>query len=207
MNAYDTLTVHQLLGRMVYFHALFIEPVLTPAVRPARRSEWCCRHGQQDLVADGAAPALRDTAWAVVAEIAATLPADTCPGEARRCCPTCRVLTAGIAIAECWLDVEHGAFGPLSMPPGARGCWGRAVAVQLAAAFASQHGSVCTALQRATATSSIVPPPSPERLPLTSELMVLWADPTDDAPVASWLNHCTGLTDIAKVLHTRRTSR
>ncbi len=206
MNAHNTLTVHQLLGRLVYFHVLFIEPELPPMGRPAGGGEVCCRHSDPVPASDDTTR-LRDTAWAAVEEIAATLAAtSTCPGEVARCCPTCQVLAAGKAITDCWMDVEHRAYGTPPQP-GDQEDWSRAVAVRLAAVFSRQHDSVCAALAGATARWSTVRPPSAERLPLTSELMTLWADPTDRAPVISWLNHCTALTDVAQVLDTRRTSR
>ncbi|TDC45092.1 hypothetical protein E1258_30770 [Micromonospora sp. KC207] len=49
--------------------------------------------------------------------------------------------------------------------------------------------------------------PGTEDLPLAGELLALWANPTAKThhPVASWLNHCTGLDDVRRVLKTRRT--
>ncbi|MFD4371864.1 hypothetical protein [Streptomyces sp. NPDC058486] len=47
-----------------------------------------------------------------------------------------------------------------------------------------------------------------DELPLTGELLALWADPavTTRTPVASWLNHCTGgLGDVRRVRESRRT--
>jgi hypothetical protein len=210
VNARDTLTVHQLLGRIVYFHALFIEPAVTAAGRPACRGDACCRHCRSVPATIATTLALPDTAWAAIGEIAATLPAGSCPGGVPLCCPTCQVLAAGTAIATCWIDVEHRAYGVPSTQQGGREAreeWSRAVAVRLAAAFSRQYGFVCAALARATALSSAMRPLLSERLPLTSELLALWADPTNHVPVTSWLNHCTELTDIARVVETRRTSR
>ncbi|MGH3871441.1 MAG: hypothetical protein ACRDSR_08005 [Pseudonocardiaceae bacterium] len=207
MNARDTLTVHQLLGRIVYFHTLFIEPALAATNRPTGCGEACCRHRPSAPAPVDTTPALRDTAWAAVGEIATTLAAATCPGQASWCCPTCQILAAGKTIAQCWMDVEHRAYGaPLTQPDAWKEC-SRTIAVRLAAAFSHQHDSVCAVLTRATATPKTVQPSLPARLPLTSELLALWADPTDHAPVTSWLNHCTGLTDIAQALDIRKTTR
>ncbi|MEV4197462.1 MULTISPECIES: hypothetical protein [Micromonospora] len=49
--------------------------------------------------------------------------------------------------------------------------------------------------------------PGAEELPLTGELLALWDNPNAAThhPVVSWLNHCTGLDDVRRVLETRRT--
>lgn len=211
----DALTIHQLLGRIVYFHALFIEPALPsgqPTVRAAR-GEACCNHG--------AAPGrvtveelLPGSAWAALVDVAATLPAHhpVCPADEGSCCATCRVAYAGAAIAAGWAQAEHQAYRLKPAPEALVHACGQAAAARLGGVFAAQHPGqhpvLCPALARLTATP--VDPnllPSPHKLPLTGELLALWADPafTTRHPVASWLNHCTGLDDIRRVLTTRRT--
>lgn len=204
MNAQETVTVHQLLGRIVYFHTLFIEPSLTGS--PSALSERpCCGHCQSNRVVDGSAVSLRDTAWVVLAEIAATLLSAQCPGAEHQCCPVCQVSSAGQAIAECWIDTERVAYARSAENPEEHTAWSRAIGVRLASAFALQHKLRCLAAGRA---DPIDTPPLPaDQLPLTAELLALWTNPADHTPVSSWLNHCADITDIAHVLNTRRTSR
>ena len=50
--------------------------------------------------------------------------------------------------------------------------------------------------------------PDSGELPLTGELLVLWQDPlAATSPVVSWLNHCTDLNDIHRVLQQRGTTK
>lgn len=212
MNASEVLTVHQILGRIVYFHALFIEPALTDAnpprmlaARPSGPRLPCCNHAAAPAARVSVIPALRESAWSVLEEIVASLPApDGCPGKVEQCCATCQVQTTGTVIAGCWMSVEQRAYGTKPPAPGVREAWNRAVGMRLANVFAAQHDAVCDGLNRAATTPETVRLPTPEELPLTSELLALWSDPTVRQPVVSWLNHCTGTDDVARVLEARR---
>lgn len=204
----DVLTIHQLLGRIVYFHALFIEPALPPG-SAADAGDACCNHG----TAPGrrtAGELLAGTAWAALADVAATLPAyhRACPEAGGACCVTCVVVSAGAAIATGWAQAEHWAYH--GIPPAGTlvHCTSRTVAGRLGRSFAGQYGTGCPALARLCAVPAGEDAlPGLEELPLTGELLALWADPgaATRHPVASWLNHCTGLDDVRRVLRTRRT--
>jgi hypothetical protein len=206
--AADALTIHQLLGRIVYFHTLFIEPALRPATGHPQTEYMCCNHS--------AAPNTRTveqllvgTAWTAVVEVAATVPAHlrVCLQQTTDCCATCRVIEAGAAIAGAWAETEYRAYhGTTPAETLFRAC-GQAAATRLGRTFAAQHSAPCVVLDVATADPCPVLPTT-EELPLTGELLGLWEDPTATTrqPVASWLNHCTGLDDIRRVLETRRTS-
>jgi hypothetical protein len=203
LTAPETVTVHQLLGRIVYFHTVFIEPSLSGSLY-GRSVQPCCRHSQSDPVGDRRIASFRDTAWAVLAEIAATIPSAQCPGDKSQCCPVCQVSTAGQAIAACWIDTEHAAYARLSKQLERRNAWSLAIASRLATTFSRQHNLRCLAERTAPTDAPSVPA---DQLPLTAELLALWADPADSTPVTSWLNHCANLTDIAHVLNTRRITR
>lgn len=207
-RALDELTVHQLLGRIVYFHVLLIAPVLAVAERRPASGPACCHHR-----AHGSR--LRDTtlegsAWGALLEVAAELPDHhrPCPRTSGACCAACRVASAASAVGSGWAAAEHRAYHQPLPEPGLADACGRAAASRVGRVFAAQHDTLCAALARLTAA-----PPAPEalpgvdELPLTGELLALWADPaaTTQAPVTSWLNHCTGLGDVRRVLESRRT--
>ncbi|MFI9588570.1 hypothetical protein ACIHCQ_43935 [Streptomyces sp. NPDC052236] len=203
-SATDTLTIHQLLGRIVYFHALFIEPALRPNA-PLGPGPVCCNHGAA-LGRRTVDDLLPDSAWSALAEVATTFPAHhrPCPKAAGSCCATCRIAAAARAVAAGWAETECRSYRqnePAEML--LRTCK-RAAAVRLGRVFAAQHAAPCPALDQLTVPDSL---PGAEELPLTGELLALWANPTVTTrhPVASWLNHCTGLDDIRRVLETRRT--
>jgi hypothetical protein len=206
-SATDALTIHQLLGRIVYFHALFIEPALVSG-KNAEPTEPCCNHG----TAPGCCTVdevLAGTAWAVLDGVAATLPAQhrTCPAAGGGCCVTCRIAGAGATIAAGWAQAEQRAYGGVPPAEMLQQVCGRAAAVRMGRVFAAQHAARCPALDRLTADpveEDLLPRPG--ELPLTGELLALWADPiaTTRRPVASWLNHCTGLDDVRRVLDARR---
>ncbi|WP_143660269.1 hypothetical protein [Streptomyces sp. t99] len=206
-TAPDALTVHQLLGRIVYFHALFIGPEQRDDF-PPRPGPPCCNH----RAAPGrrsAAEVLTDSAWSALLEVAADLPAHhrPCPTPSETCCATCRVAAAAAAVAGGWATTEHRAFR--HEQPAARlaqDC-GSAAAVRVGRIFADQHNADCPALDRITAPAPQALP-GPDTHPLTGELLALWADPaaTTRNPVASWLNHCTGLDDVRRVLDSKRST-
>ncbi len=104
-----------------------------------------------------------------------------------------------------WLAVEHHAYGLAAPSPRRSRACRRVAASRVAAAFAAQHNCGCPALTAATSQRLPSRLPTADNLPLIGELLTLWADPTAaDAPVASWLNHCAGLADVARIRHTRR---
>ncbi|MFD4374804.1 hypothetical protein [Streptomyces sp. NPDC058486] len=203
------LTVHQLLGRIVYFHVLLIAPEPPSAGRTPMPGPACCRH--QARGSRSRAAVLESSAWGALIEIAAELPDGhrPCPHTSDECCATCRVTSASMAVGRSWATAEYRAY--YQNEPGSqlvRDC-GRAVAYRLGRVFAAQHPASCTAPDRLAAE----PPaserlPGVEELPLTGELLILWTEPdaTAQSPVASWLNHCTGgLGDVRRVLESRRT--
>lgn len=207
-GAADALTIHQLLGRIVYFHTLFIEPALRPATGHPQTGYMCCNHSAA-LNTRTVGQLLVGTAWTAVVEVAATVPAHlrVCLRRTADCCATCRVIDSGAAIAKAWAETEYRAYHGTRPAETLRRDCGQAAAARLGRTFAAQHNAPCVVLDVATA--DLFPDlPTREELPLTGELLGLWDDPTATTrhPVASWLNHCTGLEDIRRVLETRRTS-
>ncbi len=203
-SATDVLTIHQLLGRVVYFHALFIEPALQPGTPPGPGPE-CCNHA----AAPGqrlASEVLEGSAWRALVDVATTLPAhhQPCPKSDDACCPACRIASAAAAIAAGWSQTEYRSYRQTEPAKTLLHVCGHAAAARLGRVFADQHAAHCPALDRLTTPDAL---PGTEDLPLTGELLALWADPTATTrhPVASWLNHCTGLDDVRRVLETRRT--
>ncbi|MFF7702763.1 hypothetical protein [Streptomyces lydicus] len=203
-SASDALTIHQLLGRIVYFHALFIEPELRPST-PSAPGPACCNHatapGQLSV-----GELLPDSAWGALVEVADTLPAHhrPCPKATGACCATCHVASAATAVAAGWAQTECHSYRQAKPTESFLRDCGHAAAARLGRVFATQHAAHCPALDRLTVPEAL---PDTEELPLTGELLALWAEPTATTrhPVASWLNHCTGLDDVCRVLKTRRT--
>ncbi|MFG1776855.1 hypothetical protein ACGFIG_10550 [Micromonospora sp. NPDC049048] len=200
----DSLTIHQLLGRIVYFHALFIEPLIlsTTAHRPG---PVCCNHGPSSGRST-VGESLTDSAWAALIEVAATLPAHgrSCPMANGACCATCRVVAAAAAVAANWAQTEYCRYQRTEPAETLLRSCSLAAAVRLGRVFATQQAASCPALDQLTVLEE---QPGAEELPLTGELLALWASPTVNTrhPVASWLNHCTDLDDVHRVLETRRT--
>ncbi|MFF4443531.1 hypothetical protein [Streptomyces sp. NPDC001502] len=210
MKPGDTVTIHQLLGRITYFHTLFIEPALTSSEQPGA-GDPCCNHrniagyGQPDV-----GTVLARTAWAVLDEIGTTLGEHLrlCPDSDHRCCATCRIAACGAAIAQAWTAAEHRSYG-LPLPPDhlVRACRA-AAASRLALVFTQQHGASCGALAQAETPDADLLPDSGD-FPLIGELLALWQDPlaATRSPVISWLNHCTDLNDIHRVLQQGGTTK
>src|SRR5580700_7037819 len=145
-GAWDLTTAHQLLGRIVYFHALFIEPALTRRAS-ATPGTLCCNH---DGFSPGQKPAsvvLQGTAWAALDDVSVTLPAfyQRCPAVADNCCAVCRVAAASAAIATCWADTEYRAYHQSDESARVRAC-GQAAAVRIGAAFATLRSAACPTL-------------------------------------------------------------
>ncbi|MFF2075411.1 hypothetical protein ACFVXG_11750 [Kitasatospora sp. NPDC058162] len=209
MRPGDEVTVHQLLGRISYFHTLFIEPALAPASAPASVSgEPCCNHrAPARAVRPDAGALLAHSAWSVLDEVAATLGtwAGRCPSYGPACCATCRVAGSAAAVADAWLATEHRAYQrPEPNTPMRQACR-EAAAARLTRVFVHQHHTPCPAAQAGEKAGAWLLPGTGE-LPLTGELLALWRDPLagGGSPVVSWLNHCTDLDDIRRVLDTRR---
>ncbi|MEU0216934.1 hypothetical protein ABZ281_18255 [Streptomyces sp. NPDC006265] len=204
-SATDAMTIHQLLGRVVYFHALFIEPALQPGPSPGA-GPACCNHRAAPGRESTAGELLTDSAWAALIEAAATLPAhhEPCPQTGSGCCVTCRIAAAAGSVAVGWAQTEYRTYERAEPTETLLRSCARAAAARLGRVFAAQHAVSCPALDRLTVPDEL---PSSEELPLTGELLGLWANPTATTrhPVASWLNHCTGLDDVRRVLETRRT--
>jgi hypothetical protein len=201
----DDAALHQLLGRIVYFHTLFIEPATIPTTAP-RTSEPCCNHGA-DPGQRTAYGLLASTAWTALDEIAAGLGAheQPCPRKAPSCCATCRIADVGASIAGAWIVTEHHAYDRLPPSASLLHTVRDAAATRLSCAFAHQHQALCPTRSRPRPADTV---PLPDRLtlPLTGELLALWQNPlaTTALPVASWLNHCTALSDVHHVLQTRK---
>jgi hypothetical protein len=201
------VTLHQLLGRIVYFHVLFIEPSLRPP--PPRPGEACCNHHRPSGSRRTVDALLYDTAWQALDEVAAAAGyLRRCPTQGGDCCATCRVAAAADTVATSWAQTEHHVYHHTA-PKGEllRAC-GLIAAVRLGRVFATQHHEPCPGLKRLEALRpDNAEPVSAEELPLTGELLALWADPTATThhPVTSWLNHCSGLDEVGRLLHARRT--
>ncbi|MDN2495621.1 hypothetical protein ACWDSJ_35525 [Nocardia sp. NPDC003482] len=196
-NTSDTLAVNQLLGRLVYFHVLFIEPSWQPRHTMQAQRSLCCRH--IDLGATHVSRLYTNTTpWTALIQIAADLGAwTTWCEDSQRCCPACRIRSCAVVIVDCWATTEQRAFGgDLPVPDDTRRRWSTAIAELMVRAFAHQHGLQCAVRSNVDTTST----PPPDRFPLTFELARLWRDPTCPDPVVSWLNHCTRLDDIAERL-------
>ncbi|WP_369184144.1 hypothetical protein [Streptomyces sp. Y1] len=207
MRPGDEVTVHQLLGRISYFHALFIEPTLAPATA-ATSGEACCNHRTPaETVRPSVGGLLAHSAWAVLDEVAATLGARAgrCPSHGHACCATCRVAGSAAAVADAWLATEHRAYRRLEPGAPMRQACREAVAARLTRVFVHQHHAPCPAAHVDEKAGAWLLPGADE-LPLTGELLALWRDPLSGggSPVVSWLNHCTDLDDIRRVLDTRR---
>lgn len=210
MKPGDQATVHQLLGRIVYFHTLFVEPAFTSDSEPGT-GECCCNHqGAVGFREPEVGTMLADTAWAVLDEIAITLGEYLlpCPDSDLRCCATCRIVASGAAIAQAWMAAEHRGYNRLPPADRLRQVCGTTTAIRLGRVFARQYGTNCRGLAKAKVTD-ISPLPDSDDLPLTGELLALWKDPlaTTRSPVVSWLNHCTDLPDIHRVLQQGRTTK
>ncbi|WP_329309254.1 hypothetical protein [Streptomyces microflavus] len=204
----DKLTLHQLLGRIVYFHVLLIAPDLPAAARAPVSGPACCHHRAPG--SRSPETVLAGSAWGALLEVAAELPDRhrPCPRTSGTCCAACRVTSAASAVGSGWAAAEHRAYHPSSPEPEFLDACGRAAASRVGRVFAARHATSCAALDRLTAEPSAPEAlPGVDELPLTGELLALWADPTatTQAPVASWLNHCTGgLGDVRRVLESRR---
>lgn len=198
------LAVNQLLGRLVYFHVVFIEPSLSPQHAPQAKRRVCCRHVRPGS-GHVATLETNTTSWSALTQIAADLGAQTCRDNGPGCCPACRIRSCAAIVADCWITTEHRAYGhDLFVADTTRRRWSSAVADLMATAFARQHGVQCAYGSDVDVDMTSTPPA--DRFPLTGELARLWRDPTLPAPVVSWLNHCTRLDDIAQHLRQGSTS-
>ncbi|WP_030501038.1 hypothetical protein [Micromonospora globbae] len=203
-TAMDSLAIHQLLGRVVYFHALLIEPALRPSAAYGP-GPVCCNH-RPGSGRGTAGEVLLDSAWVALFEVAATLPAHhrPCPRPDDTCCATCRVTATAAAVAAGWAQTEYRSYRRAEPAETLLRSCRLAAAARLGRVFATQHAASCPALDRLTVPEVL---PGAEELPLTGELLALWDNPNAAThhPVVSWLNHCTGLDDVRRVLETRRT--
>jgi hypothetical protein len=194
--------IHQLLGRIVYFHAMFIEAALSPMI-PAPAGAPCCNHDDRTPQQWTAGALLPDTAWAALDDVAATMPAHNrpCPAASSDCCAVCHIIAAGACIAAGWADTEYRAYQGTPEPGRVRDC-AQIAAVRIGQAFAAYRSAACPALQQLILVQrGRARPPTVDELPLTGELLALWACPAraHRRPVVSELNHCTSLGDIRRV--------
>jgi hypothetical protein len=211
VTAVDVSAINQLLGRLAYFHTLFIEPTLSTAGLPLRAlghgdplTRACCNHCGGRIGRPTVAAFLKPTAWNVVHELGEAVHVPTDPacvcGDA--CCSVCRVLMCGSAVAAMWITVECHAYRMSCPDTDTRAIWILAAGSRLAAAFAAQYQTSCPRLEQAAGRMSA---PLHHRaqlaeLPLTGEFLALWQDPASISkkPVTNWLNHCTDLADVAR---------
>jgi hypothetical protein len=206
MNAEQQLRVHQLLGRIVYFHCLFIEPFAATVVLEGAAFPDCCSHRQTSHgLTSGLS--LADTAWGVLLDLTGSTIGSCRPRSgASACCPECQVYRAGAGLALMWIAVERAEYGHAPADPETIRGWAQTVGERLAGAFAEQHLTACGRARPAPELGGAVLE-APKDLPITAELLALWADPTiDSAPVVSWLNHCAALADVGRVMQSRRTA-
>jgi hypothetical protein len=206
VTAADVTAIHQLLGRLAYFHALFIEPALSTSNLTCRDplTRACCNHRSARAAHPTVMAALKPTAWNVVHELGEAVHLTASPEcvACDTCCAVCRVLLCGTAVTAAWITAECRAYQRSRPDPETSAVWALAAGTRLAAAFSAQFQATCPRLEQA---AGLVSPPIPDRaglsgLPLTSELLALWENPAaiSRKPVTSWLNHCTDLDDIAR---------
>ncbi|MGY1975695.1 hypothetical protein [Nocardia gipuzkoensis] len=200
MNTTDILTANQLLGRLVYFHVLFIDPALPTSWTPPP-STTCCHHDRREPQPPTRID-LRATPWAALTQINDSLGGGACrENDSDRCCPACRIHACAAAVADCWIVTEHHAYcdDPL-IHDDTRRAWSDTVADRITAVFSRLYQTPCA--WSANAHTASQPPAG--QFPLTGELAALWSETSRATPVISWLNHCAGLDDIAR--HLRRRS-
>ena len=207
----DQLMVNQLLGRIVYLHCLFVEPnSRRPSRSSAIRGGECCYHRSKlGTTPRPKAKTAEATAWTALLEVAgAVMGEPLSPVGVGTCCGACLVLSAGCAIADRWIAVEHAAYGRAALAADTQQQWARVAGVGLAAAFAKQHPTRCAVLDQLRGTAPSVDLPTPDAFPLTAELLAVWADPavSRGSPVVSWLNHCSELAEVGRVIQSRRTA-
>lgn len=199
MTTTDPFAVNQLLGRLTYFHVLFIEPAL-PSERPENRPATpCCLHDPSQAVTRSAPRDIITTPWIVLVQIAEEIGAAGCRADSRECCPACRIHACATAIVATWIATENRAYGYRSPHAQESATWSLTVADAITAIFTDQHRLPCTRTR--TATPGLRP--TVDRFPLSGELAQLWCAPDDTRPVTSWLNHCAALEDVTRHLRQR----
>jgi hypothetical protein len=206
----QTLSVHQRLGRLGYFHALFIEPAISRSADFTADPQLpditapCCNHTGPATDRPASMRLLNESAWKLLKEMATCLGAKPrCPMSTIECCPTCRVITDGLCVATVWSTVQRRVLKPAVPPEPATYTM---ISLLLGHAFAAQQETVCDFLGDAAYDTREAPQAAENDLPLTAELINLWRDPfSPAAPKAfTWLNHCAGMDDLRHVIQTRR---
>jgi hypothetical protein len=198
------LSLHQLLGRIGYFHALFIEPVLDlhPEAVTSAPARTCCLHSGALLDRPIARAELASSAWDLIPRIAEQLGATpACPVNDPTCCAACTVASNSETIAATWILAQSTALDVATPHDHST----RAIGRVLARAYAAHYDAECAELDRDTASDVAVQLAKAHPLPLTAELLGCWADP-DTAPsgrLSTWLNHCSGMDDIRRIALTR----
>ncbi|HEV2347004.1 MAG TPA: hypothetical protein VGS97_23080 [Actinocrinis sp.] len=209
LSPIQTLSVHQRLGRLGYFHALFIEPQISRSADCGADPQLpdiaapCCNHADSESVKPASMRLLDESAWKLLKEIAICLGAKPrCPTATAECCPTCRVIADGLCVATAWTAVQRRVFKPAGTPDYATDTM---ISLLLGHAFAVQQETACALVGDSTYGGEI-PQAAENDLPLTAELINLWCDPfSPAAPQAfTWLNHCAGMDDLRHVIQTRR---
>ncbi|MGA5215132.1 hypothetical protein ACPCAE_03525 [Streptomyces cinereoruber] len=169
----DELTVHQLLGRIVYFHVLLIAPDLPAADRMPASGPACCHHRAHG--SRSRETVLAGSAWGALLEVAAELPGHhrPCPHASGTCCAVCRVTSAASAIGSGWAAAEHRAYHRSPPEREFLDACRRAAARRVGSVFAAQHATACAGLDRLTADPPAPALPGVDELPLTGELLAL----------------------------------
>jgi len=197
MTHIDVLTANQLLGRLVYFHTLFIEPKL-PGRLVRSQVTLCCRHDRRPNSIIRSSDNTPRTPWEVLIEIAGGLGPAQCTPSTGECCVPCRVRSCATVIAETWLTVESDSYSGC-LTSADHQAWAASIGGAIAKACAEVDGADCARTEDYIGT---VTPPA-DRFPLSSELAALWSATDAGSPVISWLNHCAGLDDIARRIRLR----
>lgn len=199
------LSIHQLLGRIGYFHALFIEPVISehPDAVTAVPASVCCRHNGMDLERLIPHSELASSAWELLPRIAHQLGATcACPANGPDCCAACMVAYSAKTTAATWIAAQAVAL-EFTVPQDRAA---QAIGRILARAFATEYGADCAQLDRDTTPGATIQLAEEHPLPLTAELLGVWVD-SATAPggrLSTWLNHCSGMDDIRRIILLRR---
>lgn len=204
MSPGETAAVNQLLGRVVYLHVLFIEPCMTTAASRADLG-WsqCCNHSDSACPVQSTWRQVGQTAWSVLLDVAASVPeTSTCRPQPDDCCVTCVIGNSAASTAQHWIVTEEEAYHLQGRSLSSLRAWALLAGARLARTFAHQH-DLASCARTMNVDNDVAPPTD---LPLVGELLALWANPlADKTPVVTWLNHCTGLADVARIIETRRT--
>ncbi len=205
MPDHNQLQVHQLLGRIVYFHVMFFEPSLSEYMGTFSKSlpndrHACSRHATNTHTKPQQAT-IMETPWQVIIDIADSLPdRRSCDGDSTKCCPCCAITEAGRAIALCWREIEALAYGKSKDQEHQR--FADQVGQTLSAVYRDTTSLICANNIKCDEIQSEMDPVELVNLPISSELLKVWHSLRcgNVLPIESWLNHCSTLKDVAAVV-------